>query len=306
MHSVVGERLEREVPRLPGSSQQVHRFSASIGRPLCTRHRAQPRAGAASLGVAVIPGAAQQGCPSLTHMDPAASVSSVSGALRPSGQWPGAGRPRLHLTALASCLADESSAGPLPLVSISLFTPLTAAEMAPYVKRLSRGQTVEGKFGGLAPPGPVGPAVGGGLPFCPSGILGPTAALGRPGFSWVGHPEDSRAPARSREGLGSFLRVGIGVGRGGVGGRSGAGDWGRLLCWPVALGTPGVPVGTEEEGPGGELADSPWSPTGEPRAWVATCGEGQGHVSAVWPRGSQDRHLGSVVQMQIPGPLRNL
>ncbi|KAB0403447.1 hypothetical protein E2I00_001896, partial [Balaenoptera physalus] len=53
---------------------------------------------------------------------------------------------------------DESSAGPLPLVSISLFTPLTAAEMAPYVKRLSRGQTVEGKFGGLAPPGPVGPA----------------------------------------------------------------------------------------------------------------------------------------------------
>ncbi|XP_066868916.1 integrator complex subunit 1 isoform X1 [Kogia breviceps] len=45
--------------------------------------------------------------------------------------------------ALASCLADESSAGPLPLVSISLFTPLTAAEVAPYVKRLSRGQTVE-------------------------------------------------------------------------------------------------------------------------------------------------------------------
>uniref|UniRef100_A0A8C9EAZ8 Integrator complex subunit 1 n=1 Tax=Phocoena sinus TaxID=42100 RepID=A0A8C9EAZ8_PHOSS len=38
---------------------------------------------------------------------------------------------------------DESSAGPLPLVSISLFTPLTAAEVAPYVKRLSRGQTVE-------------------------------------------------------------------------------------------------------------------------------------------------------------------
>lgn len=38
---------------------------------------------------------------------------------------------------------DESSAGSLPLVSASLFTPLTAAEMAPYVKRLSRGRTVE-------------------------------------------------------------------------------------------------------------------------------------------------------------------
>lgn len=38
---------------------------------------------------------------------------------------------------------DEGSAGSLPLVSVSLFTPLTAAEMAPYAKRLSRGQTVE-------------------------------------------------------------------------------------------------------------------------------------------------------------------
>nr|XP_026261451.1 integrator complex subunit 1 isoform X1 [Urocitellus parryii] len=38
---------------------------------------------------------------------------------------------------------DERSAGSLPLVSVSLSTPLTAAEMAPYMKRLSRGQTVE-------------------------------------------------------------------------------------------------------------------------------------------------------------------
>ncbi|KAF6280826.1 integrator complex subunit 1 [Rhinolophus ferrumequinum] len=38
---------------------------------------------------------------------------------------------------------DESSAGSLPLLSVSLFTPLTTAEMAPYMKRLSRGQTVE-------------------------------------------------------------------------------------------------------------------------------------------------------------------
>ncbi|XP_045669230.1 integrator complex subunit 1 isoform X1 [Ursus americanus] len=38
---------------------------------------------------------------------------------------------------------EESSTGSLPLVSVSLFTPLTAAEMAPYMKRLSRGQTVE-------------------------------------------------------------------------------------------------------------------------------------------------------------------
>ncbi|XP_007939442.1 integrator complex subunit 1 [Orycteropus afer afer] len=38
---------------------------------------------------------------------------------------------------------DDSPAGSLPLLSVSLFTPLTAAEVAPYVKRLSRGQTVE-------------------------------------------------------------------------------------------------------------------------------------------------------------------
>ncbi|XP_039082017.1 integrator complex subunit 1 isoform X4 [Hyaena hyaena] len=38
---------------------------------------------------------------------------------------------------------DDSSAGSLPLVSVSLCTPLTAAEMAPYMKRLSRGQAVE-------------------------------------------------------------------------------------------------------------------------------------------------------------------
>ncbi|XP_069342752.1 integrator complex subunit 1 isoform X2 [Eulemur rufifrons] len=38
---------------------------------------------------------------------------------------------------------DESAAGSLPLLSVSLFTPLTTAEMAPYMKRLSRGQTVE-------------------------------------------------------------------------------------------------------------------------------------------------------------------
>lgn len=59
--------------------------------------------------------------------------------------------------ALTSWLPDESSAGSLPLVSVSLFTPLTAAEMAPYMKRLSRGQTVEGEFGSRAPAGQVGP-----------------------------------------------------------------------------------------------------------------------------------------------------
>ncbi|XP_030888023.1 integrator complex subunit 1 isoform X1 [Leptonychotes weddellii] len=45
--------------------------------------------------------------------------------------------------ALTPWLPEENSAGSLPLVSVSLFTPLTAAEMAPYMKRLSRGQTVE-------------------------------------------------------------------------------------------------------------------------------------------------------------------
>ncbi|XP_074866589.1 integrator complex subunit 1 isoform X2 [Carettochelys insculpta] len=38
---------------------------------------------------------------------------------------------------------DEAATGSLPLVSMSLFTPLTPAEMAPYMKRLSRGQSVE-------------------------------------------------------------------------------------------------------------------------------------------------------------------
>ncbi|XP_073504214.1 integrator complex subunit 1 isoform X1 [Phyllobates terribilis] len=38
---------------------------------------------------------------------------------------------------------DEPAAGSLPLVSVSMFTPLTAAEMAPYLKRMSRSHTVE-------------------------------------------------------------------------------------------------------------------------------------------------------------------
>ncbi|XP_072273856.1 integrator complex subunit 1 [Pyxicephalus adspersus] len=38
---------------------------------------------------------------------------------------------------------DESAAGSLPLVSVSMFTPLTATEMAPYLKRISRSHTVE-------------------------------------------------------------------------------------------------------------------------------------------------------------------
>uniref|UniRef100_A0A8C4MYX8 Integrator complex subunit 1 n=1 Tax=Equus asinus asinus TaxID=83772 RepID=A0A8C4MYX8_EQUAS len=48
-------------------------------------------------------------------------------------------------SACAASPARLHSAGSLPLVSASLFTPLTAAEMAPYVKRLSRGRTVEGE-----------------------------------------------------------------------------------------------------------------------------------------------------------------
>ncbi|KAK7806505.1 hypothetical protein U0070_017497 [Myodes glareolus] len=38
---------------------------------------------------------------------------------------------------------DERSAGSLPLVSVSLCTPLTVADVAPHMKRLSRGQAVE-------------------------------------------------------------------------------------------------------------------------------------------------------------------
>uniref|UniRef100_A0A8C4MU64 Integrator complex subunit 1 n=1 Tax=Equus asinus asinus TaxID=83772 RepID=A0A8C4MU64_EQUAS len=78
----------------------------------------------------------------ITHNAPAAVsfLQKHSDALHS-----GLGRLSLPPTALVSCLADESSAGSLPLVSASLFTPLTAAEMAPYVKRLSRGRTVEGE-----------------------------------------------------------------------------------------------------------------------------------------------------------------
>nr|AAH63266.1 Integrator complex subunit 1 [Mus musculus] len=38
---------------------------------------------------------------------------------------------------------DERSAGSLPLVSVSLSTPLTVADVAPHMKRLSRGRAVE-------------------------------------------------------------------------------------------------------------------------------------------------------------------
>ncbi|XP_063286495.1 integrator complex subunit 1 [Pelobates fuscus] len=38
---------------------------------------------------------------------------------------------------------DEPAAGSLPLVSVSFFTPITAAEIAPYLKRISRSQSVE-------------------------------------------------------------------------------------------------------------------------------------------------------------------
>lgn len=41
---------------------------------------------------------------------------------------------------------DERSAGSLPLVSVSLCTPLTVADVAPHMKRLSRGQAVEGEW----------------------------------------------------------------------------------------------------------------------------------------------------------------
>lgn len=79
------------------------------------------------------------------------------------GQWPlccREGRPWCFSVARPAapallqhchCLPEESSAGSLPLVSVSLFTPLTAAEMAPYMKRLSRGQTVEGKSSPASP-----------------------------------------------------------------------------------------------------------------------------------------------------------
>ncbi|XP_043945691.1 integrator complex subunit 1 [Protopterus annectens] len=40
-------------------------------------------------------------------------------------------------------MEEESSSGSIPLVSLSSFAPLTAAEMGPYLKRISRGQVLE-------------------------------------------------------------------------------------------------------------------------------------------------------------------
>lgn len=79
----------------------------------------------------------------------------------------------------APTFADERSASSLPLVSVSLSTPLTAADMAPYMKRLSRGQTVEGEWGLY---------VACGLP--PWGAWG--AASGMSG-RWAGGPQTPRA-----------------------------------------------------------------------------------------------------------------
>lgn len=93
---------------------------------------------------------------------------------------PGVGCLRPQPNCTVPCLPDESSAGSLPLVSISLFTPLTATEMAPYMKRLSWGQTVEGEFGSLVPQARLAPWC---APFCP---VNGTPEEGRPGCGLVG------------------------------------------------------------------------------------------------------------------------
>lgn len=112
------------------------------------------------------------------------------------------GRPPLWPTALASCLPDESSAGSLPLLSVSLFTPLTAAEMAPYMKRLSRGQTVEGEFGSQGATGPGHP----GSHCRGPQTAGPCWAAGQAGrFPHGGGREHAGGDRDSRQGRSGLL-----------------------------------------------------------------------------------------------------
>lgn len=142
--------------------------------------------------------------------------------------------------ALASCVADESAAGSLPLVSVSLSTPLTAAEMAPYMKRLSRGQSVEGESGSRGPTGP--------------GLL---------------DTQNSRCL------LGHFLTVGAEKGAGGRG-RGRPACWGAGSRQGTGVGTSavsGIPVA------GGLAVDWHMAGVvaGKPRAWVARQHWAAGH-----------------------------
>lgn len=167
-------------------------------------------------------------------------------------------------TGLASCLPDESSAGSLPLVSVSLFTPLTAAEMAPYMKRLSRGQTVEGEAG-----------------------AGPRASL-----------QGTRKSRLAGLGGAGLLPPG---GAEGAGGRA-AGCRQRRLGRPCSGGAE-VPAkgswrlaasaGEETSGPGPQAAGT--------RGWSWEAWERR-VPGAELPPGRGGGRLRSLAQMQIPGP----
>lgn len=122
-------------------------------RPWCARHPAGlvPRgaraAGRGRPSLVRVRGVLGPRCRVFVGRSPWASLRALRGRCSRACRCPQPAAP-------ASCRADESAAGSLPLVSVSLSTPLTAAEMAPYMKRLSRGQSVEGESGGQGPPGP--------------------------------------------------------------------------------------------------------------------------------------------------------
>lgn len=158
-----------------------------------------------------VPGAAWQGQPLLTGGFWSLGAECWP-AIPPEGPprrpWPDCAPGPVStsgLMAWTSWLPDESSAGSLPLVSVSLFTPLTAAEMAPYMKRLSRGQTVEGEFGSQAPAGQVsswwvvGSPPSSMVPWLSRRQQGPCQASGGAGLSPHG-----QGPERAyREGAGA-------------------------------------------------------------------------------------------------------
>lgn len=170
---------------------------------------------------------------------------------RRSSHRPWAGGAVSRLTALTSWLPEENSAGSLPLVSVSLFTPLTAAEMAPYMKRLSRGQTVEGEFGNLAP---AGQKTAGSLPGC---------RRSRAVSSWSGGREGLRGKMQG-------LEAGTGYSAGGLAGQQAAdsrrsgtpGAEGHLQKGGLTAGWWGAPqcAGERRAGPLHEhgLSGTPW------------------------------------------------
>lgn len=133
-------------PRLVASSRLLSAHGAP-GTPPGPVPRGVRAAGRGRPSLVRVRGVLGPCCRVFVGCSPWASLRALRGRCSGARRCPQPAAP-------ASCRADESAAGSLPLVSVSLSTPLTAAEMAPYMKRLSRGQSVEGESGGQGPPGP--------------------------------------------------------------------------------------------------------------------------------------------------------